>query len=99
MNTDQISLAMLAAYLMKQDESMRSTLAMLTELLDRVDMLADRTWRSGHLILAAVILSEGCEFVLFALQGQAVGRFDDDHVKHSFSGTHFLESEPLKGRT
>ena len=59
--TDQIALAFLASHVAVQQRTMEQMGAMLHEILDRVeavddrvDMVADRTWRSRHLILDAI---------------------------------------------
>ena len=61
LNPDQIALALLAGHVATQQQSIAQMGAMLREVLDaiatvddRVDMVADRTWKSRYLILDAI---------------------------------------------
>ncbi|UXC20518.1 hypothetical protein [Comamonas squillarum] len=58
---EQIALALLAGHVATQQQSIAQIGAMLREVLDaiatvddRVDMVADRTWKSRYLILDAI---------------------------------------------
>ena len=61
LNPEQIALALLAGHVATQQQSIAQMGAMLREVLDaiatvddRVDMVADRTWKSRFLILDAI---------------------------------------------
>ncbi|MFA9283730.1 hypothetical protein ACCQ08_03025 [Comamonas sp. SY3] len=61
LNSDQIAIAFLADHVVAQQQSIAQMGAMLREVLDavatvddRVDMVADRTWKSRYLILDAI---------------------------------------------
>ena len=61
LNHDQIALALLVGHVAAQQQSIAQMGVMLREVLeaiatvdDRVDMVADRTWKSRYLILDAI---------------------------------------------
>ena len=61
LNHDHIALALLVGHVAAQQQSIAQMGAMLREVLDaiatvddRVDMVADRTWKSRYLILDAI---------------------------------------------
>ena len=54
MNIDQVTIAMLTASVVKQQEALNQMDTMLRELLDRTDMLGNRMWRTRWQLLDAI---------------------------------------------